>query len=224
MAKVARSSANTNAPARDWGRLAKPAIYILGMAPAAIYFHLAVADRLGADPMKALERALGLWSLRFLLIGLAISPLRRWGGISLLRYRRAVGLLAFFYALLHIGVYVGLDQVLDWWAIWRDIVKRPYITVGMVAFAIVLPLAITSNATSIRRMGGAAWQKLHRLVYLAAATAAIHFVMVVKSWPAEPMIYAMITTALIALRLVPKVKSRGTVRTQGWLARKFSHQ
>lgn len=197
---------------RDWSRLIKPAVYVVGMMPAAAYFWLAVNDRLGADPMKSMERALGLWSLRFLIIGLAITPLRRWAGINLLRYRRAVGLLAFFYALLHLTVYIGLDQVLDWSAIWRDIVKRPYITVGMLAFAILLPLAITSNSASIKRMGGAAWQKLHKLVYVAAGAAAIHFVMVVKSWPAEPMIYAAMTAALLLVRLAPAPPRRNNRR------------
>ena len=215
MAQAARSSP-IGAYARDWSWLIKPAIYALGMVPAVAYLYLALMDRLGADPMKALERGLGLWSLRFLIIGLAVSPLRRWGGVSLLKYRRAVGLLAFFYALLHLSVYVGLDQVLDWGAIWRDIVRRPYITIGMLAFAILIPLAITSNATSIKRMGGSAWQKLHKLVYVAAAAGAIHFVMVVKSWPAEPMIYAGLTAALLLVRLVPnRPKARRQPRSTG---------
>jgi sulfoxide reductase heme-binding subunit YedZ len=173
------------------------------MLPAAASIYLGITDQLGADPMKALEHTLGLWSLRFLIIGLAITPLRRLGGPSLLRYRRAIGLLAFFYALLHLVVYIVLDQGLDWSAIWRDIIKRPYITVGMLAFVSLVPLAITSNATMVKRLGGAAWQRLHKLVYVAAAAAAIHFVMLVKSWPAEPLIYAAVTAGLLLFRLVP---------------------
>ena len=177
------------------------AIYILGMLPAVWYFYLGITDQLGADPQKTLERLLGLWALRFLILSLAITPLRRLGGPNLIRYRRAVGLLAFTYASLHLTVYMVLDQGLDFAAIWADIVKRPYITVGMFAFIILVPLAVTSNNAMIRRLGGSAWQRLHRLVYVAAAAAAIHFVMVVKAWPPEPLIYAGIVAALLLFRL-----------------------
>lgn len=179
----------------SWG------LYALGLVPAAWTFYLAVTDQLGADPLKVLERSLGLWALRFLVIGLAISPLRRLGGPNLLRYRRTVGLLAFFYALFHVTVYVWLDQQLDLGLIWKDIVKRPYITVGLMSFLILVPLAVTSNATMIKRLGGAAWQRLHRWVYLAAAGAALHFVMLVKAWPAEPFVYAAIVAGLLFFRV-----------------------
>jgi sulfoxide reductase heme-binding subunit YedZ len=155
------------------------AIYIVGMMPAVWTFYLGIMDELGADPQKTLERTLGLWALRFLILGLAITPLRRLGGPNLVRYRRAVGLLAFYYAALHLTVYTLLDQGLDLAAIWADIVKRPYITVGMAAFIVLVPLAVTSNAPMIRRLGGAAWQRLHRLVYLAAAAGALHFILLV---------------------------------------------
>ncbi len=184
------------------------AIYVVGMLPAVSSFYLGVMDQLGADPQKTLERTLGLWALRFLILCLAITPLRRLGGPNLVRYRRAVGLLAFYYAALHLTVYTLLDQGLDLAAIWADIVKRPYITVGMLAFAILVPLAVTSNAPMIRRLGGAAWQRLHRLVYVAAAAAAVHFVMVVKSWPAEPLIYAALVAALLLFRLVVSLQKR----------------
>ena len=177
------------------------AIYVVGMLPAVSSFYLGVMDQLGADPQKTLERTLGLWALRFLILCLAITPLRRLGGPNLVRYRRAVGLLAFYYAALHLTVYTLLDQGLDLAAVWADIVKRPYITVGMLAFVILVPLAVTSNAPMIRRLGGNAWQRLHRLVYGAAGAAAVHFVMVVKSWPAEPLIYAALVAALLLFRL-----------------------
>jgi sulfoxide reductase heme-binding subunit YedZ len=177
------------------------AIYVAGMLPAVWSFYLGVMDQLGADPQKTLERLLGLWALRFLILCLAITPLRRLGGPNLIRYRRAIGLLAFYYAGLHLTVYTVLDQGLDLASIWADIVKRPYITVGVLAFTILVPLAVTSNAPMIRRLGGAAWQRLHRLVYMAAAAAAVHFVMVVKSWPAEPLIYAGLVAALLLFRL-----------------------
>jgi sulfoxide reductase heme-binding subunit YedZ len=201
-------------PAARWRRFVlgpdpiRRAIYVVGMLPAAWYFYLGVMDQLGADPQKMLERLLGLWALRFLIASLAITPLRRLGGPNLVRYRRAVGLLAFTYAALHLTVYMLLDQGLDLAAIWADIVKRPYITVGMGAFLILIPLAVTSNAPMIRRLGGAAWQRLHRLVYVAAAAAAVHFVMVVKSWPAEPLIYAALVAALLLFRLGTRLQKR----------------
>lgn len=184
------------------------AIYAVGMLPAVWYFYLGVTDQLGADPQNTLERLLGLWALRFLILSLAVTPLRRLGGPSLIRYRRALGLLAFYYASLHLTVYLLLDQGLDLAAIWADILKRPYITVGMFAFVILVPLAVTSNNAMIRRLGGAAWQRLHRLVYVAAAAAAIHFVMVVKAWPPEPLIYAGIVAVLLLFRLWQYVRKK----------------
>lgn len=178
------------------------AIYVFGMAPAIWYFYLGVTDSLGADPQKTLERLLGLWALRFLIVGLAITPLRRVGGPNLIRWRRAIGLLAFYYACLHLSVYMLLDQGLAWSAIWADIVKRPFITVGMVAFTLLVPLAATSNNRMIRRLGGAAWNRLHRLVYAAAALAVLHFVMLVKSWSLELAIYVTLIAALLLFRLV----------------------
>jgi methionine sulfoxide reductase heme-binding subunit len=177
------------------------ALYLGGMMPAMWYFYCGLTDQLGADPQKTLERLLGLWALRFLVLTLAITPLRRLGLINLIGYRRAVGLIAFYYAVLHLTVYTGLDQGFDLAAIVSDIVKRPYITVGMAAFVILVPLAITSNALMIRRLGGKTWQGLHRWVYAAAAAAAVHFIMVVKSWPAEPLIYAALIGILLLYRL-----------------------
>ena len=177
------------------------AIYILGMVPAVWTFYLGLTDQLGADPQNTLERTLGLWALRFLIAALAVTPLRRLGGPSLIRYRRAIGLLGFYYACLHLTVYLVLDQGLDLAAIWADIVKRPYITVGMLAFTILVPLAVTSNNAMIRRLGARAWQRLHKLVYVATAAAAIHFVMLVKSWwTPEPAIYATLVAALLLMR------------------------
>ena len=178
------------------------AIYIVGMMPAVWYFYLGVTDQLGADPQKTLERtARPVGAALPDRSALAITPLRRLGGPNLIRYRRAIGLLAFYYAALHLTVYMVLDQGLDLAAIWADIVKRPYITVGMLAFVILVPLAVTSNNAMIRRLGGGAWQRLHRSVYVAAAAAAIHFVMVVKAWPPEPLIYAGIVAVLLLFRL-----------------------
>jgi methionine sulfoxide reductase heme-binding subunit len=175
-------------------------LYLVGAAPGVWVFWLALNDSLGADPVKTLEHLLGLWALRFLIATLAVTPIRRLGGPNLTRFRRALGLLAFYYTCAHLAAYLLFDQGLDAHAIARDIVKRPYITIGMAALAILAPLAITSNAVSIRRLGGGVWQKLHRLVYVAAIAAAAHFLLVVKSWPAEPIIYAAIVAALLLVR------------------------
>jgi sulfoxide reductase heme-binding subunit YedZ len=194
-------------------------IYIVGMVPAVWTFYAGVMDQLGADPMRTLERTLGLWALRFLIVALAITPLRRLGGPSLIRYRRAIGLLGFYYAALHLTAYLVLDQGLDLAAIWADIVKRPYITIGMLAFTILVPLAVTSNNGMIRRLGSRAWQRLHRLVYVATAAAAIHFLLLVKTWPGEPIIYAGLITLMLLMRLWLSVqkrlwpKARPTART-----------
>jgi sulfoxide reductase heme-binding subunit YedZ len=185
------------------------ALYVAGMVPAAWYLYCGFADRLGADPQKTLEQLLGLWALRFLLATLAVTPLRRLGVINLLRYRRTLGLLAFYYAALHLTVYTALDQGFDFAAIWADIVKRPYIMVGMLAFTILVPLASTSNAAMIRRLGGRAWQTLHRFVYAAAAAAALHFAMLIKAWSTEPIVYAALLAVLLALRVVlPRSRSK----------------
>jgi len=177
-------------------------VYLVGFIPAVWLFYAGITDQLGADPMRYLEQALGLWALRFLIATLTITPLRQLVSINLLRYRRALGLLTFYYALLHLVTYTVLDQGLDFAAIGADIVKRPYITIGMATFVILVPLALTSNNAAIRRLGGQAWAKLHRLVYVAAIGAALHFLLVVKSWPMEPMVYAAIVVILLGYRLV----------------------
>jgi methionine sulfoxide reductase heme-binding subunit len=177
-------------------------VYIVGFIPAVWLFYAGITDQLGADPMRYLEQALGLWALRFLIATLAITPLRQLFNLNLLRYRRAIGLLAFYYAALHLITYMVLDQGLDMAAIVADIVKRPYITIGMATFVILVPLAVTSNNAAIRRMGGQAWAKLHKLVYVAAVGAVLHFILVVKSWPTEPLVYAAIVAVLLGYRLV----------------------
>jgi sulfoxide reductase heme-binding subunit YedZ len=190
----------------------KIAVYIVGFIPAVWLFYEGVNDRLGADPMRYLEQALGLWALRFLIASLTVTPLRQLVSVNLLRYRRALGLLAFYYAALHLVTYLVLDQGLDFAAIWADIVKRPYITIGMATFVILVPLALTSNNAAIRRLGGQAWARLHRLVYLAAIGAALHFLLVVKSWPPEPLVYTAIVLALLGYRLVRSLAKRASPR------------
>jgi methionine sulfoxide reductase heme-binding subunit len=176
-------------------------IYVLGAAPGLWIFWLALGDRLGADPVKALEHMLGLWTLRFIIASLAVTPIRRFGGPNLVRFRRALGLLAFFYACAHLSAYIAFDQGFDARAIVADIAKRPYITIGMAAFAILAPLAATSNAAMIKRMGAAAWQRLHRWVYVAAVLAVVHYFMSLKSWTGEPILYAALVAALLLIRV-----------------------
>src|SRR3974390_2153324 len=188
-------------PWRNLPQLPTNVVYLVGVVPAIWWFWLGAIDRLGADPLRELEHALGLWALRFLIFTLAITPLRQLVGVNLLRYRRALGLLAFYYVLLHLMTYLVLDQGLDFDAIWADILKRPYIPIGMTCFTVLLPLAATSSNLAIRRLGGKVWQRLHRFVYLAAILAARHFLLSVKSWPIEPLTYALIVAVLLGYRL-----------------------
>lgn len=176
-------------------------VYALGAMPALWLLWLIVSNGLGFDPVKELEHRVGKLGLQFIVAGLAITPLRKLTGISLLRFRRAVGLLAFGYVALHLSVWLLLDIQLRWAEIGKDIVKRPYITVGMLGFAALVPLALTSNDLALRKMGARAWQRLHRLVYFAALAGAVHYVLVVKAWPPEPLVYLGVVAGLLALRL-----------------------
>jgi methionine sulfoxide reductase heme-binding subunit len=196
-------------------RIPKGLIYAVGFVPAVMYFTLGVLDQLGADPLKVLERELGEWSLRFLIAGLTVTPLRQVFGVNLLRFRRAIGLLAFYYASLHLTTYVVLDQGLDWSAIGADILKRPYITVGMGSFLLLVPLAATSNNAAIRRMGGQAWAKLHKLVYIAVVGGALHYILLVKSWPLEPLVYAAIVMGLLGYRFARNLYRAGPRERSG---------
>ncbi|SEE43127.1 sulfoxide reductase heme-binding subunit YedZ [Rhizobiales bacterium GAS188] len=201
----ARVAASTQ---RGLPQLPKILVYLVGFIPAVWWFELGLTDRLGADPMRTLEHALGLWALRFLIASLSITPLRQLTGINLLRYRRALGLLAFYYAVLHLTTYLVLDQGLDLDAILADILKRLYITIGMGCFLVLVPLAVTSNNLAIRRLGGKAWMRLHRFVYLAAILAALHFLLSVKSWPIEPVTYTLLVAILLGYRLARSVMRR----------------
>lgn len=178
------------------------AVYVIALIPAVQLFYGGFTNTLGPDPLRVLENGLGEWALSLLIVGLAITPLMRFARINLLKYRRAIGLCAFIYVVLHLGVYIILDQQLNWPAIWADIIKRPYITVGMAAFLLMVPLALTSNRLSIRKLGTGGWRKLHRLVYFAAVLGAVHYVLLVKSWPPEPLIYLALIMILLSLRLV----------------------
>jgi sulfoxide reductase heme-binding subunit YedZ len=157
-------------------RAAKPVWIALALLPLAQLIWGAATDGLGANPAEALIRGTGDWALRLLCLGLSITPLRVGLGLpALARFRRNTGVLCFVYAVCHLLAYATLDMGWDWAALWRDVVKRPFITVGMATFALLLPLALTSFNRAVRALGGRRWQRLHRLVYLAAGLALLHF-------------------------------------------------
>ncbi|WP_103335425.1 protein-methionine-sulfoxide reductase heme-binding subunit MsrQ [Pseudotabrizicola formosa] len=160
----------------------------------------AATNRLGADPVKAIELQLGLWGLQLLIASLCITPLRK-TGLNLLRFRRALGVMAFFYIAMHFLAWVVLDMGLRWEEILRNLYKRPYIILGMVGLLAMIPLAVTSTNAAIRRLGAARWRSLHRLAYVAAVAGALHFVILVKGWPLEPLLYAGAVAAVLLLRL-----------------------
>lgn len=176
-------------------------VYVVGFAPALWLFWLALNGHLGVDPVKALEHRYGLIALQVLIAGLCVTPLRQWFGINLMRFRRALGLIAFGYVVMHLLVWLVLDVQIPS-QIWADILKRPYITIGIAGFALLIPLAVTSNRWSIRRLGPR-WARLHRLVYVAVALGGLHFIMLSKGFQLEPMLYLGAIILLLALRLVP---------------------
>ena len=176
------------------------AVYLAGVLPFIWIVWLAVTNGLGPDPVKAVELRLGELGLQFLVAGLVITPLR-WAGLNLIRFRRAIGLLAFFYVAMHLLTWVILDMGLRWDQMAADLVKRWYIIIGMAAFLAMVPLAVTSNNAAIRRLGAAAWNRLHRLTYLAALGGAIHYLMLVKAWPVEPLLYLGAILFLLAVRV-----------------------
>ena len=180
----------------------KPAVFIFALVPLALLGWGLWQDTLGANPIEVVTRSLGEWALRFLLLTLLMSPLRRLGWPQALRLRRMLGLLAFFYATLHLSRYVVLDQFFDWEEIWLDILERPFITVGMLAFLMLLALAVTSPKAIMRKLGRY-WQKLHWLIYPLTALAVLHFWWLADSkvQTDRPLIYTLLLGLLLAERL-----------------------
>lgn len=176
-------------------------VYVLGALPAIWLFVQAATGTLGIDPVREIEHRLGELGLQFIVGGLVITPLRRLTNINLLRFRRAIGLIAFFYVLTHLLAWIVLDMGLLWQQALADIWKRPYITMGMAGFLMLLPLALTSNNWSIRKLGGARWRMLHKLVYPAALAGAVHYLWLVKAWPVEPFLYLGGIVLLLAIRV-----------------------
>jgi methionine sulfoxide reductase heme-binding subunit len=182
-------------------RVGKPLVFLLCLVPMLVLVWQVIANRLGPNPVEALVHFTGIWALRLLLLTLAVTPLRRLTGLGwLLRFRRMLGLFAFFYAVLHFTAYLVLDRALMWQEIVRDLTERPYIMVGFAALVLLVPLAVTSTRGWVRRLGRR-WQQLHRAVYLIAVLGVLHFVWLVKADIREPLIYGGVLAGLLAFRL-----------------------
>lgn len=174
-------------------------VYLLGFLYMAWMFWQALSG-VSVEPIDWLERSYGITALQLLVATLAVTPLRRFLGVNLLKFRRALGLMVFFFVLAHFLVWALLDvQALG--AVWADIVKRPYVTVGMAAFLMLIPLALTSNNASVRRLGGPLWRRLHWLTYAVAVLGAVHFVWLARGFAIEPLVYLAIVLGLLATRL-----------------------
>lgn len=185
-----------------WFSLAvKPLVFVACLLPLAWLLWLTWQGQLGVNPVETLSHRTGDWSLRFLLLTLAVTPLRRLSGWNRLqRFRRMLGLFAFFYVGLHFAVYLVFDQFFDWQAIVADVAKRPYITVGFTAFLLLIPLAVTSTNGMMKRLGRN-WQRLHRLVYLIAVLGVLHYAWLVKADLREPLLYGGLLAVLLGYRL-----------------------
>lgn len=192
--------------ARKWMKLP---VFLLCLAPAGLLLWNFFRDELGANPIEFITRATGDWTLRFLLITLAVTPLRKTFALpNLIRFRRMLGLFAFFYALLHFTTYIWLDKFFDLAEMWKDVMIRRFITVGFAAFLLLIPLAITSTRGWIRRMGGKRWQWLHRAIYVSAACGVIHYYWLVKSDVRGPLAYAAVLAVLLGWRILLWLRGR----------------
>jgi sulfoxide reductase heme-binding subunit YedZ len=187
----------------------KPAVFLMGLVPLGLLGWRALHGELTANPIEFITHATGDWTLRFLIITLSVSPLRKILGLpELIRFRRMLGLFAFFYACLHFTTYIWLDKFFDLSEMWKDIAKRKYITVGFTAFVLLIPLALTSTAGMIRRLGGKRWQMLHRLIYVSAVLGVVHYYWLVKSAVIKPLSYGAIVAALLLWRLLDWISKK----------------
>lgn len=184
-------------------RWAKALVFLVCSIPVALLAWDYHKDALGPNPVENITHTTGDWSLHFLLITLTITPLRKLLTLpALIVFRRMLGLYAFFYACLHLLTYVWLDQSFDWPALWKDLYKRPFITAGFAAWLLMVPLALTSTAWAIRKLGGKRWQMLHRLIYFSALAGIIHFYWLVKSDITRPLLYGAILLVLMVYRTI----------------------
>jgi sulfoxide reductase heme-binding subunit YedZ len=185
-------------------RLVKAAGWALALLPAALLLADAALRRLGANPIEAVLNRLGFWTFTFLVLSLVPTPLQRWTGLAWpLRLRRLLGVTAFTYGALHFSWYLGVDQFFDLQAVGADVVKRPFITVGLAALLTLLPLAVTSTDGWVRRLGFRRWKALHRLAYAAALLGVVHFLWRVKADKLKPTVFAALVVTLLLLRLRP---------------------
>ena len=181
---------------------ATPIVVALAALPLLSIAWSAYTDRLGANPIREIVIETGLWTLRFLAVSLAVTPLRRISGWNwIIRQRRTLGLVTFFYATVHLSSYIGLDQAFVWDDIVHDVLKHRYTFVGMAAYLTLVPLALTSTKASIRRLGGKRWNRLHRLVYLTAIGGTVHSLWSVKKDTTNPLLYLLLFVALLGVRL-----------------------
>lgn len=183
-------------------RIPIPLVWLAGTIPFALLVSDVITGAIGVDPVAKIEHRLGRTALYFLVAGLAVTPMLRLTGISLMRFRRALGVICFAYALPHVLAWIVLDMGFLWGQMARDIVKRPYLVAGMTSFMLLLPLAVTSNNLSIRRMGGQAWRRLHKLIYLAAPLAALHWIWAAKVNEQAPSFWMGTILVLLASRVV----------------------
>lgn len=191
------------APGEKTIKALKVGAFLLSLGPLAVLGWKAFQGDLGANPIDVITRSTGRWTLTFLLITLGVTPLRKLAGMPwLIRFRRPLGLFAFFYGTLHLTTYVWLDKFFDFHEMLHDILKRRFITAGLTAFTLMLPLALTSTTGWIRRLGGKRWSALHRLIYFSAAAGVIHFIWLVKADLRRPLTYGTILAALLAYRVV----------------------
>ena len=196
----------------------KSALFLACLIPAFFLWRGFELDTLGANPIETVTRSLGEWTLRFLLITLTVTPLRKYTGWHwLIRLRRMLGLFTFAYGLSHLLTYVWLDQFFDWEAIAKDIIKRPFITVGFAALMLMLPLAVTSSNFAIRKLGGRRWQSLHRSIYPIAILGCVHFWWLVKKDVTWPLVYTVITVALLGIRAWWREQERRKQLAGGYL-------
>lgn len=189
--------------------------YFLGFVPAAWWLYLGLTGGLGAEPVKALEQELGKFALQLFLASLLVTPILHQTRVSLIRFRRLIGLLAFYYVLLHLAVWLALDLQLAWGQIGAELVKRPHIVVGVVTLLLLVPVAATSNNAAVRRLRLQTWHRIHMLVYPAAILAGVHYLWAVKSWPAEPVLYLCAAVLLVLYRPVRRLwKARKPNKTR----------
>jgi len=190
-------------------RALKTPVFLLCLGPAFVLTWKGFHHGLGANPIDVITRTTGRWTLTFLLITLSVTPVRKLSGLPwLIRFRRMLGLFAFFYGSLHLMTYVWLDKFFDVHAMLHDIAKRRFITAGMTAWSLMLPLALTSTTGWIRRLGGKRWQKLHRLIYFSAAAGVVHFIWLVKADLRRPLTYGAVLAVLLAYRLIAWLVTR----------------